>query len=175
MYKRQLLVLSRTERGQLIVEPEPVLLQHVIREAVAAEASRFPLVNFVADIQSLPPVSADGTYVRQVVRNLLSNAGKYGPDGPCEVKVLADRDGDDIVVQVLDEGTNFPTTDRDRLFDLFFRASAPSRLKPGAGIGLYVTRVLVEAMDGRVWAAEREGGGSAFGFTLPIMTVGPRT
>ncbi len=166
-----LLVLSRTERGQLIVEPEPVLLQHVIREAVAAEASRFPLVNFVADIQSLPPVSADRTYVTQVVRNLLSNAGKYGPDGPCEVKVLADRDGDDIVVQVLDEGTNFPTADRDRLFDLFFRASAPSRLKPGAGIGLYVTRVLVEAMDGRVWAAEREGGGSAFGFTLPIMAV----
>lgn len=166
-----LLVLSRTERGQLIVEPEPVLLQYVIREAVAAEASRFPLVNFVADIQSLPPVSADGTYVRQVVRNLLSNAGKYGPDGPCEVTVLADRDGDDIVVQVLDDGTNFPTADRDRLFDLFFRASAPSRPKPGAGIGLYVTRVLVEAMDGRVWAAEREGGGSAFGFTLPIMAV----
>ncbi|MBA2717795.1 MAG: hypothetical protein H0U52_00940, partial [Chloroflexi bacterium] len=72
----------------------------------------------------------------------------------------------------LDEGTDFPTADRDRLFDLFFRASAPSRLKPGAGIGLYVTRVLVEAMDGRVWAAEREGGGSAFGFTLPIMVVG---
>ncbi|MBA2382364.1 MAG: ATP-binding protein, partial [Chloroflexi bacterium] len=101
----------------------------------------------------------------------LSNAGKYGPDGPCEVNVLADRDGDDIVVQVLDDGTNFPTADRHHLFDLFFRASAPARLKPGAGIGLYVTRILVEAMDGRVWAAEREGGGSAFGFTLPILTV----
>lgn len=164
-----LLVLSRTENGQLIMELEPVLLHHVIREAVTAEASRFPLVDFVADIRSLPPVAADGTYVRQVVRNLLSNAGKYGPDGQCEVKVLADRDGDDIVVQVLDEGRNFPTADRDQLFDLFFRASAPSRLKPGAGIGLYVTRVLVEAMGGRVWAAEREGGGSAFGFTLPIM------
>jgi len=166
-----LLVLSRADRDELIVDPEPVLVQHVIREAVEAEASRFPLVTFVADIESLPPVSADRTYVTQVVRNLLSNAGKYGPDGVCEVRVTADRDGDDIVVQVLDEGPSFPAADRDRLFDLYFRASGPSRLKPGAGIGLYVTRVLIEAMDGRVWATEREGGGAAFGFALPIMAA----
>lgn len=164
-----LLVLSRAERDQLIIEPEPVLLQHVIREAVAREAIRFPLVSFFADTARLPPVSADRTFVTQVVRNMLSNAGKYGPDGACEVRVTADRDGDDVVVQVLDQGAGFPAADRDRLFDLFFRSSGSARLKPGAGIGLYVTRMLIEAMGGRVWATARDGGGSAFGFSLPIV------
>ena len=166
-----LLVLSRAEKGQLVVDAEPVLLQHVIREAVAAEAGRFPLVTFVADVASLPPVSADRTYVGQIIRNLLSNAGKYGPDGSSEVQVSAVRKGDDIVVQVLDAGPGFPAEDRERLFDLFFRANSDSRIRPGAGIGLYVSRALVTAMGGRIWATEREQGGSAFVFTLPVMAA----
>ena len=166
-----LLVLSRAEKGQLVVDAEPVLLQHVIREAIAAEAGRFPLVTFVADVTNLPPVSADRTYAGQIVRNLLSNAGKYGPDGASEVRVSAAQVGDDIVVQVLDAGPGFPAEDGERLFDLFFRAHSNARIRPGAGIGLYVTRALVTAMGGRVWAAQREHGGSAFAFTLPVMTA----
>jgi len=166
-----LLVLSRAEKGQLVVDAEPVLLQHVIREAIAAEAGRFPLVTFVADVASLPPVSADRTYVGQIIRNLLSNAAKYGPDGSSEVRVSAVREGDEIVVQVLDAGPGFPAEDRERLFDLFFRAHSGSRIRPGAGIGLYVSRALVTAMGGRIWATEREHGGSAFAFTLPVMAA----
>ena len=164
-----LLVLSRAEKGQLVVDAEPVLVQHVIREAIAAESGRFPLVKFVADITSLPPVSADRTYVGQIVRNLLSNAGKYGPDGASEVKISALQEGDDIVVEVLDAGPGFNAEDRDRLFELFFRAHGDSRSRPGAGIGLYVSRALVTAMGGRIWATQPEQGGSAFAFTLPVM------
>lgn len=166
-----LLVLSRAEKGQLVMDAEPVLLRHVIREAIAAEAGRFPLVTFVADVPNLPPVSADRTYVGQIVRNLLSNAGKYGPDNACEVRVTAAREGDDIVVQVLDAGPGFPAGDRERMFDLFFRARSDARIRPGAGIGLYVSRALVTAMGGRIWATERDEGGSAFAFTLPVMAA----
>ena len=129
------------------------------------------MVKFVADVTSLPPVSADRTYVGQVVRNLLSNAGKYGPDGPSEVRVSAVREGDDIVVQVVDAGPGFQAEDREHLFELFFRAHADSRSRPGAGIGLYVSRALVTAMGGRIWATQPEQGGSAFVFTLPVMAT----
>jgi PAS domain S-box-containing protein len=161
-----LLVLSRAERSELVVETEPVLIHHAIRAAVGAESVRFPNVRFDVDAPALPPVMADRTYVEQVLRNYVSNAAKYGGD-MANVIVVAREEEAAITVRILDDGPGFPEASAGRLFDLFFRDPEAMRRQPGAGIGLFVTRTLVEAMGGQVWAKARDGGGAEFGFSLP--------
>jgi PAS domain S-box-containing protein len=150
------------------VGSEPVLLQRVLPSVIASEKSRWPAVSFVADIAAgLPTVIADPTYVEQVVRNLLSNAAKYGGPG-AEVTLRVDAPADEVVVRIFDNGPGFPPDDTERLFDLFFRSEGTARAAPGAGIGLFVCARLIRAMGGRIWAANRPGGGAEFGFALRI-------
>jgi PAS domain S-box-containing protein len=166
-----LLVLSRAEGGRLEFEPEPLLIQHAIRSIALAEARRWPNVRFSPLIPtSLPPIAGDRTYVEQVLRNLIGNAGKYSPEHGAEVVIEATAADDEIVVRVLDRGPGFSEDDADRLFDIFFRSSSTSHTRSGAGIGLFVTKSLVEMMGGRAWASRRDGGGSEFGFALPVLS-----
>jgi PAS domain S-box-containing protein len=164
-----LLVLSRSQVGAVTFESEPVLVQHALRRAVEAEAERFPHVAFEIDVApGLPPVDGDRTFVGQVLRNLIGNAAKYAPSDPTTVTVRATLEGEQVVVRVLDEGPGFEPELAERLFEIFFRAESTSRLRAGSGIGLYVSRTLVEAMGGRIWAANRPTGGAEFGFALGI-------
>ena len=165
-----LLVLSRSEGGRLEFEPEPMLIQHAIPAVIAAESRHTPHLRFVADIPpSLPPIAGDRTYVDQVLRNLIGNAAKYSLDRASEVRVEAAFVEQEIVVRVLDRGPGFDPRDATRLFDIFFRAEGTARARSGAGIGLFVTKSLIEIMNGRVWARLRHGGGSEFGFALPVL------
>jgi signal transduction histidine kinase len=167
-----LLILSRAQSGSVAFEPEPVLVQHAIRTALTAESARYPMVTFRSDIAAgLPPVSGDATYVDQVLRNLIGNAGKYTVGNGNEVLVTAAVAGDEVEVAVLDRGPGFAPEDADRLFDLYFRSSTTARIKAGSGIGLYVARTLVQAMGGRIQARLRTPRGSAFTFWLPILQV----
>lgn len=167
-----LLVLSRAQAGAVVFEAEPVLVQHAIREVVATESTRHPQVEFVVDIEgTLPPINGDRTYVVQVLRNLIGNAAKYGPMTATQVQVGAGATADEVVVRILDEGPGFDPDDAEHLFEIFYRAARTARARSGSGIGLYVTRTLVEAMGGRVWARLRETGGSEFGFALPIAAA----
>ena len=168
-----LLVLARTERGVPLEVADPVLLQHVIPAVVASERRLWPDVRFDVTIGELDTVSGDDAYVGQIVRNLLSNAAKYGHDAGV-VEVIAARDGDGSVVRVLDRGPGVAAEELDRLFDPFYRTKAAQRRASGAGIGLFVCRQLVEAMGGRIWATRREGGGMELGFRLrPYHDGGP--
>ncbi|MFL5756683.1 MAG: sensor histidine kinase [Chloroflexota bacterium] len=147
---------------------EPVLIQRLLGPIVTAERARWPGVAFELHVApALPTVVADPTYVEQVVRNLLSNAAKYGGAGRVEVR--ADHDGDEVLVRVLDEGPGFPEAEADRLFELFFRSSTTAARASGAGIGLFVASRLAKAMGGRIWARRRDGGGAEFGFALRVM------
>lgn len=167
-----LLVLSRAQAGAVAFEAEPVLVQHAIREVVATESTRHPHVDFAVDIAtSLPPINGDRTYVVQVLRNLIGNAAKYGPLTATQVQVVAGATADEVVVRILDQGPGFDPDDAQHLFEIFYRAARTARARSGSGIGLYVTRTLVEAMGGRVWATLRETRGSDFGFALPIAAA----
>jgi signal transduction histidine kinase len=163
-----LLVMSRAERGVLELAWEPILLQRVAVDAMRLEAANWPGTTFTFDApDDLPAIAGDQTYVEQVVRNLLSNAAKYGPPDATVEVVLTPVDGS-IVLRVLDRGAGFGETEGDDLFELFYRSPATAAQHAGAGIGLFVCRRLVEAMDGRIWARPRPGGGSEFGFSLPF-------
>jgi two-component system sensor histidine kinase KdpD len=145
---------------------EPVLLQRLLPRVVESEEGRWPGVRFELDIApGLPTVTADPTYVEQVVRNLLSNAAKYGGTGST-VTVAAEAGDADVLVRVLDDGPGFPAEETSRLFELFYRSPGTASSASGAGIGLFVCARLIAAMGGRTWAAPRPEGGAEFGFAL---------
>jgi PAS domain S-box-containing protein len=149
---------------------EPVLLQRVLPRVVDSEDGRWPGISFQLQIDSgLPTVSADPTYVEQVVRNLLSNAAKYG-GLDSTVVVKAERGEGEVIVRVLDNGPGFPLEERDRLFELFYRSAKTAASAGGAGIGLFVCARLVGAMGGRIWADRRDAGGAEFSFALPELS-----
>ena len=166
-----LLVLSRAQGGQMTIEVEPVLVDRLIQDAVAEEAARYPLVRFEIETTArLPPVDGDMTYLGQVLRNIIGNAGKYGPT-PGVVRVRAFAADGWVTVAVLDDGPGFDAEEASKLFEIFFRSARTAGTQAGSGIGLYVARTLVEAMGGRIWARLRDEGGSEFGFSLPIIDV----
>jgi two-component system sensor histidine kinase KdpD len=151
------------------VGAEPVLLQRLLPAVLASEQARWPGVTFTSDIRAgLPTVIADPTYVEQVVRNLLSNAAKYGGSGT-RVDIGVEAVEHEVRVRILDDGPGFPADEADRLFELFFRSAGTARAAAGAGIGLFVCARLIRAMGGRIWAANRPEGGAEFGFALKVM------
>jgi signal transduction histidine kinase len=161
-----LLVLSGVDRGHIPLSPEPVLIQHAVPEVVADARRRFPDLTFADSIPpGLPPVIADTTALRQVLYNLVSNAAKYaGNDGPVTISAV-DR-GDVVEVAVLDRGPGVGPAP-GALFELFYRSPHTAPRASGTGIGLYVASQLSRAMDARIGAANREGGGAVFTVTLP--------
>ena len=102
-----------------------------------------------------------------MIGNLIGNAHKYSPAG-APIDVELSRDGTSLRVEVLDRGIGLPEGDPEDLFAAFYRAEAARRTAAGIGIGLAVCRRVVEAHDGTIWAAPRDGGGSRIGFALPI-------
>ncbi|MGH2464026.1 MAG: sensor histidine kinase [Candidatus Limnocylindrales bacterium] len=163
-----LLVLSRAERGSLEISDEPVLVQRVVDRVAQDIKRRQPMLEVeIALAPDLPPVRGELTYVEQVLRNLVGNAAKYGPpEGP--IRLAGSVVEGFVEIQVLDAGPGVPRDDLERVFDLFFRSRETAARVSGAGIGLFVSRQLVDLMGGRIWAHQRAGGGSEFGFTLPL-------
>ncbi len=161
-----LLVLSKSERGAVERATEPLLLTRIAARVVRSEQERWPAVRFtVHSGNSVSPARGEETYVEQVLRNLLSNAAKYSPHASA-VQVMVDETTEGVRVRVLDEGAGIDMSETARLFELYYRSPSTAGTVGGAGIGLYVCRVLVDAMGGRIWAAARPEGGSEFGFIL---------
>ncbi len=168
-----LLVLSRVERGRLIVDAEPLEPRRLLDRAVANEASELPSIDITLDVApDLPIVAGEATYVEQILRNLLGNAAKYTPAGT-KVRVTARRagseDGEAVAIRVTDDGPGVPQASIERIFELFYRDPDSARTVSGSGIGLFVCASLVAAMGGRIWAALPPGGGTEFGFTLRVL------
>lgn len=118
----------------------------------------------------LPPALCDETRAAQIVGNLLSNASKYTPRGGWIVVTVAPAEEDGFLeVSVADNGVGIPVADQPRLFDRFFRAqSAVLTGASGAGLGLPITRSLVELHGGRIWFESELSKGSTFSVTFPV-------
>jgi two-component system, sensor histidine kinase and response regulator len=164
-----LLVLARLEYGQR-VESEPVLLRHLILEQMDAHRQAYPdrPLRLTPDDRDLPVVLAEPTHVELVLRNLLNNAEKYSRPAT-EIDVVLHIQPEELQISVLDRGEGIRPEEAEEIFAPFYRSPSLSSTALGMGIGLAVCKRLVEANKGRVWARPREGGGSEFGFSLPIL------
>jgi two-component system phosphate regulon sensor histidine kinase PhoR len=109
---------------------------------------------------------ADPSRLERILTNLISNALKYSPP-EAEVVVRAERVDSCLQVSVVDRGIGIAPEDLPHLFERFYRTRG-SRKAEGLGLGLYITRMLVEAHGGRIWAESELGKGSTFSFTLPL-------
>jgi PAS domain S-box-containing protein len=161
---RNLLILARLEEGQ-VPEMEPLLLGKILSRLVH-EQKRRSRRKITIDIAGDLPVTGHADYIEQIVRNLLSNAEKYGSLSE-PVEVALHPYGDFARVSVSDRGKGVPEAEREAIFAPFFRSESTQGLQ-GIGIGLAVCRRLAEAMGGRIWVEPRDGGGSTFAFTLPV-------
>jgi K+-sensing histidine kinase KdpD len=168
-----LLVLSRSERGRVQIEPEPLNLVRLVRRIADLESERHPNRRYTFTAPgTLPLVNGEETYIEQVVRNYLSNAEKYSPAAmPIQIEMSVDSAAAEVSVRVLDRGIGVDVETAARAFELFYRTSDATRIAHGAGIGLFVCRELIRAMGGRTWMRARDGGGTEVGFTLPVTEL----
>jgi len=159
---------ARSESGQLELKREPVDLRAFafgLKERLAASLDMGRIEVQVPE--GLPPVSADPARLERILTNLWSNALKYSAPGT-PVTVSARREDGMVITSVTDRGPGIPPDDLPHLFERYFRAGAGRERREGVGLGLYITRRLVEAHGGGIWVESEVGQGSTFSFTLPV-------
>jgi signal transduction histidine kinase len=164
--------LSSIESGRLRIELVPIPLTRYLQESVESMSPHFAARQQHVETRiapDLPVVRADRNRLMQILANLLSNANKYTPQGG-SISVNAQREADCVRVMVQDTGIGMSAEERLRLFSQFFRGESPAvRDQPGWGLGLHVTKRLVELQGGRIGAESEPGKGSTFWFTLPAV------
>lgn len=164
---RELLDVSRIQAGRLEFELVPVDVADVA-QAVAEQMQMIsPRHRLETHARGTTTVMGDRDHLDQVLANLLDNAVKYSPEGgPVDVRVWSERD--EVRILVEDRGIGIPSEQLERVFDLFYRTSdAESRRTPGLGLGLYITKGIVERHGGRIWLESEPGGGTRVHVTLP--------
>jgi signal transduction histidine kinase len=155
---------------QAPVPTEPILVDRAIGEVVSDHNRRFTDRRIVSSVKPRA-LMADGQpdYMKQVIQNLLSNAEKYSPEEE-RIDVRARRSGNEVLISIMDRGAGIALGESEIIFQAFFRSNKTSTKAAGAGIGLAVCKLLVQAQSGRIWARPRRGGGSVFSFTLPCVS-----
>jgi two-component system sensor histidine kinase KdpD len=167
-----LLDMSRIEDGALKLEKEWYPLDELVYDVLGRLEPLLKGREVRTQVaRDLPPVEVDYLQMDQVLTNLLENAARYTPAGsPIDVSVC--RQGpQEVKISVADRGPGIPPADLERVFDKFYRVEDGRRVAgypTGSGLGLAVSKGLVEANGGRIWAEARPGGGAVFLVTLPL-------
>lgn len=138
--------------GSTLRRAERILAGHRVATALAGD---------------LPMLRLDPVLFEQVLFNLLDNAAKYAPAGTT-IELRGRRQGDGVLLQVLDEGRGIPKSEQERIFDKFHRIDKADSQRAGTGLGLAICRGFVEAMGGTIEAGNRAEGGAVFMISLPV-------
>ena len=167
----EILDLSKVEAGQMVLEPTmfsvPAVLEYglaLVRERAASHG-----ITLTVEVgEGVGLIEADELKFKQVLLNLLSNAVKFTPDGG-SVSLAAERAGDVLTVTVTDTGVGVPLEDRERIFESFQQGARGTAKAEGTGLGLTLSRRIVELFGGRLWLEPGpDGRGSVFGFSIPV-------
>ena len=120
-------------------------------------------------IQPLPALRANPIRLRQVLDNVIGNAIKYSNTNG-EIKIIIRCQGDQMILQVTDQGPGIPSTDQQHIFDKFYRGSNVPPGIDGSGLGLAIVKTIVESHQGRIWVESAVGKGSSFFIVLPVFS-----
>jgi signal transduction histidine kinase len=166
-----LLNVSRIERGQLIVNPSVVALEPIITQVASELSGRAKEKQLSLIVQKpqlpLPNVIADKSRIQEVLSNLIVNAIKYTDSG--SITVSLEQRGNEIITHVKDTGIGIPKEALPHMFTKFFRVKdSLVQGRKGTGLGLYITKSIIDQHHGKVWIASESGLGSVFSFSLPI-------
>jgi signal transduction histidine kinase len=164
-----ILDLSKVEAGQVELEVAPFSLREALERGVVMVRER--AINGGVQVAlgangGVDVVTGDERRISQVIFNLLSNAVKFTPDGGA-VDVRANQEDGEIRVSVADTGPGIAAEDHERIFEEFQQTEAGVEQHEGTGLGLALSKRLVELHGGRIWVDSELGKGSTFVFTLP--------
>ncbi|HUO84090.1 MAG TPA: ATP-binding protein, partial [Thermoanaerobaculia bacterium] len=165
----ELLDVSRIETGRLEIKREPIHWRNFVRRVV----DWYRTAHTERDIDLVLPeddteVEGDRDRLEQVLGNLLENAIKYSPDGS-GVRVIVRRDQDKVLTVVSDSGIGIPADELSQVFERFHRGRQVSSTNYGGlGLGLYISKQIVERHGGNIWVESQHGSGATFHFTLPL-------
>jgi PAS domain S-box-containing protein len=173
-----LLFVSRIQSGSIDVELRSTDLADIAGQAVEEmrPAAQRKHIDLALSVTAAPRLAVDPTRIAQLLANLISNAVKFTPDGG-RVEVRLGTEGDQAVLAVADTGIGIPAADRARIFERFFRtAIATQQAIQGTGLGLTISKAIVDAHHGTITVESGEGRGSTFKICLPIrpkLRAGP--
>jgi signal transduction histidine kinase/PAS domain-containing protein len=168
----ELLDVSRIETGRLEIRREPIDWPAFVRDVVHRHHTAVSDRRFHIDITAQPRiVYGDRDRLEQVLGNLLENAVKYSPDGS-DVFVSVQDKVESVVTSVCDRGIGIPTDELNQVFERFHRGRHVSSSNYGGlGLGLYITKQIIERHSGTIWVESVEGSGTTFYFSLPVAAV----
>jgi len=164
----QILDVSLLEAGTVKAEQKPVALKSVIQQTTEAFEIRAPTHRFEITVPEGPiVVLGDESKIQTVLDNLLENAVDYSPKGSRVSIEVSDRDKE-LVISIIDEGIGISDKQLERIFERFHRVNASDDQEQyGYGLGLYISKRLIEIQGGSIWAESEVGRGSRFSFSLP--------
>ncbi len=165
-----ILTLTGIQAGRIDPDTEPIMVQRFARQFVEASGTLAPDHHLEADIpMDIPPAEGDPELLSHVVRNLIENAAKYSPAGS-SITLRASQDRESVTISVVDEGYGIASDHLAEVFERFRRPGADPAVR-GMGLGLYLSRHLVEAQGGKIAATSAGiGKGATFTVSLPVAT-----
>jgi PAS domain S-box-containing protein len=165
-----LLDLSRLESGRFQINRKPTPIRDTMIDSIKSfhTLARDKNITLNEEIPAeLPEMEVDDERIRQVFVNLLSNAIKFSDSGG-SVTVRAEKHPGELLFQVSDRGIGMSAEAMKHLFERFYRAADDNLARSGTGLGLYITKQIIDAHGGRIWAESKVNEGSTFSFTLPF-------
>lgn len=167
----QLLNLTQLDAGKLAISPANTDLHDLVERTVESVRLVYPDRKVVFEGETAPAVWVDGLRLEQVIRNLLENALKYSPaDSPVEIE-LGWEDASTVRISVRDHGNGVPEAQREQVFERFYQGHGERNIG-GLGLGLYISRQIVDLHGGQIACEAAEGGGSRFVLRLPANRPG---
>lgn len=165
-----ILMITRSETGRLKIEVKPIELTPILESSlhdVQSDATKKAVSVSLQGKEDAIRVIADASRLKEILDNLLSNAVTYNRKGGSVFVRAAVKDSM-VEITIEDTGYGIPKDKQDKIFQKFFRVDhKETREIMGAGLGLFITRMLVEKMGGKIWYTSIEGKGSSFCFLLP--------
>jgi PAS domain S-box-containing protein len=168
-----MLAAAKIERGTFTLQRQPIEMEQLIKEALerSSMSSTSKKLKISMDIKNppLPKVNADQLRIMEVLNNLISNAINYTEAGEVTIHAYCDPSNKTVVTQISDTGIGIPQESIPKLFTKFYRVGGMlEKGSRGTGLGLFITKTIMDMHNSKIWVESEVGKGSTFSFSLPI-------